>query len=98
MAGDYQPILPKDFDGKGLTIDTNDPRYKAVSDFGRKHGLSQEAFSELLGVEARGVLARQASQPAPAPAPAAPSQIKDYDRMSFSEKLMAGHEARKTAR
>lgn len=99
---DYTATLPAEFDGKGLKIDEKDPRYVAAKEFARKNNFTQETFTALLGVEARGVVARQAAAapaaPAPAPTPAAsPPAVptKPYSQMSFAEKLALG-EARKS--
>jgi hypothetical protein len=89
---DYTPTLPDEFAGKGLTVNVKDSRYQGAVAFARENGLTQAAFSNLLAVEARAVLARQgASQPsAPAPAaPKAPEKIEGCDKMSFAQKWVA---------
>lgn len=72
----YEPKLPE---GQalppGLSVNTDDPRYKALHDLATRENLSQRAFSAILGVEAQRVTneyerARVApAAPAPAPAP-----------------------------
>ncbi len=89
---DYTATLPAEF--AHLKIDEKDPRYVAAKEFARANNFTQETFTQLLGVEARGMLAKQAqAAPAAPPRPAVPT--KPYSQLSFAEKLAIG-EARKS--
>jgi hypothetical protein len=85
----YSPTLP---DGvslpPGFSVNTSDPRYRAVEAMATRENLSQRAFSEILGAEASRINSeyeRARSTPAPAPAPA--PVAKPYDQMSTAEKF-----------
>ncbi len=96
MSDDLLPVLPAGY--AHLKIDVADSRYVAARDWAKANGLSQKAFSDLLGVEARSVVARQAAPAAAAPAApakAAPAPIPGYSSMSFSQRWVAGENARK---
>jgi hypothetical protein len=75
----------------GYSIRTSDPRYQALEALATKHGLSQAAFSDALGLEARKVSAAHASAraaaPAPAPAPARPGVPESWAKMSSREQI-----------
>ena len=64
----YEPKLP---DGvtlpPGHSIDTKSERYKEFEAMATRHGLSQSAFSETLGIEAKRVAAKHARSAAPGP-------------------------------
>jgi hypothetical protein len=98
----YTPTLPPEF--AHLKVDSTDVRYKAAVDFARENKLTQAQFTNLLGVEARGVVARQAvAAPAPAPAPAptppkASEPIPGYEKMSFAQRWQAGEARRNGGR
>ena len=95
---EYLPALPDEFAGKGLTVDVKDSRYQDVVAFARENGLTQAAFSKLLAVEARAVLARQAAAPvaaAPPPRPAVPT--KPYSQMTFARSSRSARRARTAA-
>jgi hypothetical protein len=72
----------------GYSVDTTSARYKEFEAMATRHGLSQSAFSETLGMEARRVAAEheraRAAAPAPAPAPARP-----FSSLSTAEKFAA---------
>jgi hypothetical protein len=78
----------------GYSVDTTSERYKEFEAMATRHGLSQSAFSETLGLEARRVAAEHAGArpaapapngtPAPAPAPAAKP---NYAKMTTAEKF-----------
>lgn len=59
-AADYKGELPK-IEGlpEGVTVDVNDPRFKAAAEVAHAAGLSQKEFSALLGVEAQRMIAHQ---------------------------------------
>jgi hypothetical protein len=72
----------------GFSVNTDDPRYRALHDLAVRENLSQRAFSAILGVEAQRVTgeyerARRAAAPAPAPAPAK----VDMSKMSTHERF-----------
>jgi hypothetical protein len=89
----YEPKLP---DGvslpPGFKVDTGDARYKALHDLASRENLSQRAFSEILGVEARRINSEyeraRASQPPSAPAPSPkPGVPESWSKMTTQERL-----------
>jgi hypothetical protein len=83
----YEPKLPEGITlPPGATIDTSSARYREFEAMATRHGLSQAAFSETLGLEAKRVAAAHASAPAPAPAPA-PAVPADFDKLSSSQQF-----------
>jgi hypothetical protein len=69
----YEAKLPPDVKlPDGYKIDTADERYKQLEAVATAHKWSQEAFTEVLGIEGRKVAAAHASARAAAPAPAKP--------------------------
>jgi hypothetical protein len=75
----------------GFKVDTNDARYKALRDLASRENLSQPAFSEILGVEARRINSEydraRSAPPAPTPAPAASGVPANWDKLSTTEKF-----------
>jgi hypothetical protein len=91
MAG-YEAKLP---DGvtlpAGYSVDTKSERYREFEALATRHGLSQAAFSETLGIEAKRVALEHERTRAAAPAaaaPAAPAPAKrNFAAMSTREKF-----------
>jgi hypothetical protein len=73
----------------GHKIDETDPRYRALVEAAKSEGLSQRAFSKILGLEAARVNAdyAKAAKPAPASSQAAIPAPPDFTRMSTREKF-----------
>jgi hypothetical protein len=74
----------------GYSVDTTSERYKEFEAMATRHGLSQSAFSETLGIEARRVAAEHARAAAPVPngTPApAPAAKPNYAKMTTAEKF-----------
>jgi hypothetical protein len=87
----YKAELPPDVKlPEGYSINTADPRYKALEELATREGMSQSTFSNLLGIEGRRVNAEyeraRAAAPAPAPA-AAPAAKPDFSKMSAREQM-----------
>lgn len=83
---DYKLALPQDFkapDGIEFTPNENDPILPQAKAFALKHGLSQDAFSELVGLHAAGQIATK--------------QMIDNAKAAEVQKLGATGTARKTA-
>lgn len=83
---EFKPELP---DGvtlpAGSSINTAHPDYVALEKLAREEGMTQKAFSRVLGLEVqRHERARAAAPAAPAPAPAAKP---DFAKMSTQEKF-----------
>jgi hypothetical protein len=86
----YEPKLS---DGlPSLKIDTADERYKALEQLATRENWSQKAFSDVLGIEARRVMA-SAPKAIPEPAPAARAAVPaNWGTMSFQERMHWSHE------
>jgi hypothetical protein len=83
----YEPRLPAGLPAD-LKIDTSSSAYKALVEVAERHKWSPEAFSDVLGVEARRHLASQPKPAAAAPAPAPkPAPARDWDKMSTREQF-----------
>jgi hypothetical protein len=79
----------------GVRIDTSDQRFKGAATTAHRAGLTQAQFTELLGHEARRVLAGASAKPAAAsPRPAEPTEA-EYRNMSFAQKMALGEAKRK---
>lgn len=56
----YKPELPKDFKvPQGMELKTDDPLYVGFRDYALKNGMTQEAFSEGIGLYAKVEIAKQ---------------------------------------
>jgi hypothetical protein len=86
----YEAKLP---DGlPNLKIDTADERYKALEQLATRENWSQATFSNVLGLEAKRVMASAPkTTTAPAPAPARPGIPENWGKMSFQEKMHWSH-------
>jgi hypothetical protein len=84
----YEPRLP---DGlpTDLKIDTSSAPYKALEALATREKWTQAAFSDVLGIEARRVMAT-APKAAPAPAAPAPEPKPDFSKMTTREKFAYG--------
>lgn len=61
-AEEYAPTLPAALKlPEGTTINVNDPRFKAAQKLAFESGMSQEKFTELLGIEAAGAVEKNAA-------------------------------------
>jgi hypothetical protein len=88
----YEARLPADVKlPPGYSIKTDDPRFAALRSLAERERLSQAAFSELLGIEARRVIAEheraRAAQPPAAPAPAKPAVPEGWSKMTTRKQL-----------
>ncbi len=77
MTENYRAVLPEGFPA-GASINVDDARYKAAVDNARAHGLTQDQFSELLGMEARRVM-KKAGVPDTAKS--------SFGKMSFTQQM-----------
>jgi hypothetical protein len=76
---EFKPDLPADVKlPDGHSINTAHADYKALEELATRHGWSQAAFSETLGLEAKRTMAKAA----PAPAPKV-----DFDKRSTTQKF-----------
>jgi hypothetical protein len=89
---DYLPT----FEGMpaGMKVDTSHPDYRKLEAMAKEEGLSQKAFSRILGIEASRVAAsapKAAPPAAPAPAPAPKAAVPaNWDRMTTREQFAFG--------
>lgn len=90
----YEAKLPEGVSlPPGFSINEADPRYVAVRDLATREGLSQKAFSAILGVEASRVNGEyeRARAAAPTPAPSAPATKPalpaNFDKLSMREQF-----------
>jgi hypothetical protein len=80
---EYKPELPADVKlPDGHSINTAHADYKALEALATRHGWSQAAFSETLGLEAKRTMAKVAPAPVPAPAPK-----PDFDKLSTTQQF-----------
>jgi hypothetical protein len=85
----FEPKLP---DGvklpPGSSINTAHSDYVALENLAREEGMTQKAFSRVLGLEVARVTAARAAPPAPAPVAApAPAAKPDLSKMSPREQF-----------
>jgi hypothetical protein len=84
---EYKPELPEDIKlPEGHSINTAHADYKALEALATRHGWSQAAFSETLGLEAKRTMAKVAAAPAPAAA-ATPAVPDNWDKLSTREQM-----------
>jgi hypothetical protein len=84
---DYKAEFPADFKlPDGAKISTEHPRFKAFQQFAHRNGLTQQAFSDGLAMEARSEIARQEALTR-ARAAEQPAKIPGYDKMSARQKF-----------
>jgi hypothetical protein len=87
---DYRADLPPGVTlPDGFSVNTDDPRYKALRDLAVRENLSQRAFTAILGVEAQRVTGEyeRARAAAPAPAAPAPAAKPDFSKMSTANRF-----------
>jgi hypothetical protein len=85
MAADYKPVLPVGMEmPKGASINTDHADYKALTAVATRHGLSQAAFSDALGLEFQRHERAHAVTRAAAPPPVAKP---DFSKMSTRDKF-----------
>jgi hypothetical protein len=81
----YEPKLPEGVTlPPGHSIDANSSRYKELEALATSQKWTQDAFSGVLGLEAKRVAEAHASAAAPAPAPAA---TVDFEKMTTSQQF-----------
>jgi hypothetical protein len=81
----FEPKLPAGISlPEGHSIDTGAARYKELEQLATSQNWTQDAFSGVLGLEAKRVADARASAPAPAPAPAAKVA---FEKMTTSQQF-----------
>jgi|ERR1700722_16833252 len=96
----YSPKLPEGITlPPGHSIDTSAARYKELEALATRQKWSQDAFSGVLGLEAKRVAKAHASASAPAaPAPAASGVPANWDKLTTSQQFHSALQSSKRSR